>query len=228
MSHLLRTSRVFAWFFLTGLSVAIIISSSLYLYLRPNLPPVEQLLDVRLQTPLRVYSKDSRLIAEFGEKRRAPITIEQIPTIQLQAFLAAEDARFYEHFGVDIKGLTRAAVELITTGEIQSGGSTITMQVAKNYFLSRDRTFIRKFNEILLALQIERELDKNRILELYLNKIYLGNRAYGIAAAAQVYYDKPVTELSLAQMAMLAGLPKAPSAYNPLANPERALIRRTD
>ncbi|XOB93421.1 penicillin-binding protein 1A [Pseudomonadota bacterium 24LQ007] len=226
MSHLLRTSRVFAWFILTGLSVAIIISSSLYLYLRPNLPPVEQLLDVRLQTPLRVYSKDNRLIAEFGEKRRAPITIEQIPTIQLQAFLAAEDARFYEHFGVDIKGLTRAAVELITTGEIQSGGSTITMQVAKNYFLSRDRTFIRKFNEILLALQIERELDKNRILELYLNKIYLGNRAYGIAAAAQVYYDKPVTELSLAQMAMLAGLPKAPSAYNPLANPERALIRR--
>ncbi|WP_419503974.1 penicillin-binding protein 1A [Marinobacter nauticus] len=226
MSHLLRTSRVFAWFFLTGLSVAIIISSSLYLYLRPNLPPVEQLLDVRLQTPLRVYSKDNRLIAEFGEKRRAPITIEQIPTIQLQAFLAAEDARFYEHFGVDIKGLTRAAVELITTGEIQSGGSTITMQVAKNYFLSRDRTFIRKFNEILLALQIERELDKSRILELYLNKIYLGNRAYGIAAAAQVYYDKPVTELSLAQMAMLAGLPKAPSAYNPLANPERALIRR--
>ncbi|WP_396622558.1 penicillin-binding protein 1A [Marinobacter sp. W-8] len=226
MSHLLRTSRVFAWFFLTGLSVAIIISSSLYLYLRPNLPPVEQLLDVRLQTPLRVYSKDNRLIAEFGEKRRAPITIEQIPTIQLQAFLAAEDARFYEHFGVDIRGLTRAAVELITTGEIQSGGSTITMQVAKNYFLSRDRTFIRKFNEILLALQIERELDKNRILELYLNKIYLGNRAYGIAAAAQVYYDKPVTELSLAQMAMLAGLPKAPSAYNPLANPERALIRR--
>nr|WP_228198173.1 penicillin-binding protein 1A [Marinobacter nauticus] len=222
----MRTSRVFAWFFLTGLSVAIIISSSLYLYLRPNLPPVEQLLDVRLQTPLRVYSKDNRLIAEFGEKRRAPITIEQIPTIQLQAFLAAEDARFYEHLGVDIKGLTRAAVELITTGEIQSGGSTITMQVAKNYFLSRDRTFIRKFNEILLALQIERELDKNRILELYLNKIYLGNRAYGIAAAAQVYYDKPVTELSLAQMAMLAGLPKAPSAYNPLANPERALIRR--
>ncbi|WP_029655252.1 penicillin-binding protein 1A [Marinobacter daepoensis] len=226
MSHLLRTSRVFAWFFLTGLSVAIIIASSLYLYLRPNLPPVEQLLDVRLQTPLRVYSKDNRLIAEFGEKRRAPITIEQIPTIQLQAFLAAEDARFYDHPGVDIKGLTRAAVELITTGSIQSGGSTITMQVAKNYFLSRDRTFIRKFNEILLALQIERELDKNHILELYLNKIYLGNRAYGIAAAAQVYYDKPVKELSLAQMAMLAGLPKAPSAFNPLANPERALIRR--
>ncbi|SFN43752.1 penicillin-binding protein 1A [Marinobacter pelagius] len=226
MSHLLRTSRLFAWLFLTGLSVAVITASGFYLYLRPGLPPVEQLLDIKLQTPLRVYSKDHRLIAEFGEKRRAPITIEQIPTIQLQAFMAAEDARFYEHFGVDIKGLMRAAVQLVSTGEIQSGGSTITMQVAKNYFLSRDRTFIRKFNEILLALQIERELDKNRIFELYLNKIYLGNRAYGIAAAAQVYYDKPVNELTLAQMAMLAGLPKAPSAYNPLANPERALIRR--
>ena len=226
MSHLLRTSRLLAWLFLTGFSVAAIVASGLYLYLRPGLPPVDQLLDIKLQTPLRVYSKDNRLIAEFGEKRRAPITIEQIPTIQLQAFLAAEDARFYEHFGVDIKGLVRAAIELISTGEIQSGGSTITMQVAKNYFLSRDRTFIRKFNEILLALQIERELDKNKILELYLNKIYLGNRAYGIAAAAQVYYDKPVNELSLAQMAMLAGLPKAPSAYNPLANPQRALIRR--
>lgn len=226
MSHLLRTSRLFAWLFLTGLSVAVIVTSGFYLYLRPGLPAVDRLLDIKLQTPLRVYSKDMRLIAEFGEKRRAPITIEQIPTIQLQAFMAAEDSRFYEHFGVDIKGLARAAIELVSTGEIQSGGSTITMQVAKNYFLSRDRTFIRKFNEILLALQIERELDKDRILELYLNKIYLGNRAYGIAAAAQVYYDKPVAQLSLAQMAMLAGLPKAPSAYNPLANPERAMIRR--
>ncbi|WP_040887092.1 penicillin-binding protein 1A [Marinobacter santoriniensis] len=226
MSHLLRTSRLFAWFFLTGLSVAVITVSGFYLYLRPGLPPVQQLLDVKLQTPLRVFSEDNRLIAEFGEKRRTPITIEQIPTIQLQAFMAAEDSRFYEHFGIDIKGLARAAVQLVSTGEIQSGGSTITMQVAKNYFLSRDRTFIRKFNEILLALQIERELDKNKILELYLNKIYLGNRAYGLAAAASVYYDKPVNELSLAQMAMLAGLPKAPSAYNPLADPERAMSRR--
>ncbi|TGN38488.1 penicillin-binding protein 1A [Marinobacter confluentis] len=226
MSHLLRTSRLFAWFFVVGLSIATLVGSGFYLYLRPGLPAVEQLLDIKLQTPLRVYSADDRLIAEFGEKRRAPVTIEQIPTIQLHAFLAAEDARFYEHFGVDIKGLMRAAIELVSTGEIQSGGSTITMQVAKNYFLSRDRTFIRKFNEILLALQIERELDKDRILELYLNKIYLGNRAYGIEAASEVYYDKPVAELSLAQMAMLAGLPKAPSAFNPIANPERAGIRR--
>ena len=202
------------------------ITSSFYLYLRPGLPSVDQLTDIQLQTPLRVFSADNRLIAEFGEKRRAPVTIEQIPTIQLHAFLAAEDSRFYEHIGVDFKGLLRAAVELVTTGEIQSGGSTITMQVAKNYFLSRDRTFIRKFNEILLALQIERELPKNKILELYLNKIYLGNRAYGIESAARVYYDKSVNELSLAQMAMLAGLPKAPSAYNPIANPQRALSRR--
>lgn len=226
MPHLLRTSRLFVWFFLTGLSLAVIVGSGFYLYLRPGLPPVEQIMDIKLQTPLRVYSKDNRLIAEFGEKRRAPITIEQIPTIQLQAFMAAEDSRFYDHYGVDIKGLARAAVELISTGSIQSGGSTITMQVAKNYFLSRDRTFIRKFNEILLAIQIERELDKPQIFELYLNKIYLGNRAYGIAAASQVYYNKPVNELSLAQMAMLAGLPKAPSAYNPLANPQRATQRR--
>lgn len=226
MSYLLRTSRVFMWFALTGLSIAIILASSLYLYLRPNLPPVQQLLDVRLQTPLRVYSSDDKLIAEFSEKRREPVTIEQIPQLQLQAFLAAEDSRFFEHFGVDIKGLARAATELVATGEIQSGGSTITMQVAKNYFLTRDRTFIRKFNEILLSLQIERELDKDTIFELYLNKIYLGNRAYGLAAAAQVYYNKPVNELSLAQMAMIAGLPKAPSAYNPLANPQRALARR--
>ena len=131
MSHLLRTSRLLAWLFLTGLSVAVIVTSGFYLYLRPGLPPVHQLLDIKLQTPLRVYSKDNRLIAEFGEKRRTPITIEQIPTIQLQAFMAAEDARFYEHFGVDISW---RAIELISTGEIQSGGSTITMQVAKITF----------------------------------------------------------------------------------------------
>ncbi|BES69942.1 penicillin-binding protein 1A [Marinobacter nanhaiticus D15-8W] len=223
---MIRFTRITAWLFLVGISLGAIVLSSFYLYLRPGLPAVEQLVDMRLQTPLRVYSSDNRLIAEFGEKRRAPITIEQIPTLQLHAFLAAEDARFYEHNGVDIKGLVRAAVELVSTGSIRSGGSTITMQVAKNYFLTRDRTFIRKFNEILLAFQIERELPKDQILELYLNKIYLGNRAYGIEAAAQVYYGKPVKELELAQMAMLAGLPKAPSAYNPLADPERALIRR--
>lgn len=226
MSRLITASRFFVWLAIFGASSAMLVAAGFYLHLRPGLPPVHQLLDTQLQTPLRLYSSDDKLIAEFGEKRRTPVTIDQIPEKQLQAFLAAEDARFYEHFGVDIIGLGRAAVELASTGEIQSGGSTITMQVARNYFLTRDRTFARKFNEILLSFQIEKELDKATILELYLNKIYLGNRAYGLAAASQVYYGKPVDQLNLAQMAMLAGLPKAPSAYNPLANPERARVRR--
>lgn len=226
MSRLITASRFFIWLAILGASSAMLVAAGFYLHLRPGLPAVHQLLDSRLQTPLRIYSSDDKLIAEFGEKRRTPVTIDQIPEKQLQAFLAAEDARFYEHFGVDLIGLGRAAVELASTGEIQSGGSTITMQVARNYFLTRDKTFARKFNEILLSFQIEKELDKPTILELYLNKIYLGNRAYGLAAASQVYYGKPVNELDLAQMAMLAGLPKAPSAYNPLANPERAKVRR--
>ena len=197
-----------------------------YYYLKPGLPDVEQLRDIRLQTPLRIYSSDNKLIAEYGEKRRTPITYAQIPQQFVNAILAAEDSRFYQHMGVDIKGLARAAYQLLSTGRIQTGGSTITMQVAKNYFLTRERTFIRKFSEILLALQIEQELSKEEILELYINKIYLGNRSYGIQAAANVYYGRNIDELTLAELAMIAGLPKAPSAYNPLANPTRALERR--
>ncbi|WP_210397265.1 penicillin-binding protein 1A [Motiliproteus sediminis] len=197
-----------------------------YLYLKPGLPEVDQLRDVRLQTPLRIYSRDHKLIAEFGEMRRTPISYEQIPEQFVQAILSAEDSRFQEHIGIDFKGLARAAFQLATSGRIQTGGSTITMQVAKNYFLTRERTFIRKFNEILLALQIEQELSKEEILELYVNKIYLGNRAYGIQAAANVYYGRDIDQLTLAELAMIAGLPKAPSAYNPLANPSRALERR--
>ena len=226
MSRMLRSSRVILWFLLAGLSGAGIVLSGFYLYLQPGLPPVDEIRDVQLQTPLRVFTSDNKLIAEFGEKRRTPLTIDQVPQLQINAFLAAEDSRFYQHHGVDFKGLVRAAVELATTGQIQSGGSTITMQVAKNYFLSREQTFIRKFKQILLAVQLENELTKNEILELYLNKIYLGNRAYGLEAAAHVYYGKSDKDLSLAQMAMLAGLPKAPSAYNPLADPKRALARR--
>ncbi|PCJ47707.1 MAG: peptidase [Moraxellaceae bacterium] len=196
------------------------------LYLSPKLPAVEKILEIPLQTPLRIFSKEGKLIAEFGEKKRSPITFNQIPNGFIHAILAAEDARFYSHPGVDVKGLIRAALELVTTGSIKTGGSTITMQVAKNYFLTRERTFSRKFNEILLALQIERELDKNKILELYVNKIYLGHRSYGIAAASQVYYGKPIDELNIAQLAMIAGLPKAPSTFNPVTNPSRALTRR--
>ncbi|MFT5576061.1 MAG: penicillin-binding protein 1A [Bermanella sp.] len=200
--------------------------AAIFLYLTPKLPDVDTLRDIRLQTPLRIYSRDLQLIGEFGEKKRTPLDFEEIPSIFIKAFLAAEDDRFYEHHGVDIAGLLRAASQLIVSGEIQTGGSTITMQVAKNYFLSQERTFSRKFNEIFLAIKIERALSKAEILELYLNKIFLGNHAYGIEAAAGVYYDKHVGDLNLAEMAMIAGLPKAPSAYNPLANPGRAKSRR--
>ncbi len=197
-----------------------------YFYYAPKLPDVDSLRDVQLQTPLRVYSKDNKLISEFGEKRRSPITFNQIPQTYINALLAAEDRNFFDHIGIDIRGLFRAAFQLASTGQIQSGGSTITMQVAKNYFLTRERSFDRKFNEILLSLRIEQELTKEEIFELYINKIYLGHRSYGIQAAANIYYGKDIDQLSLAQTAMIAGLPKAPSAYNPITNPSRALERR--
>ncbi|MBO3278176.1 penicillin-binding protein 1A [Pseudomonas schmalbachii] len=217
----------FLWWTCVTIFCGLLLSfSGAYLYLSPSLPSVDALRNVRLQMPLRVYSSDSKLIAEFGEMRRTPIRFSDIPQDFINALLSAEDDNFANHYGVDVKSLMRAAAQLLKTGHIQTGGSTITMQVAKNYFLTNERSFSRKANEILLALQIERELTKNEILELYVNKIYLGNRAYGIEAAAQVYYGKSINELSLAQMAMIAGLPKAPSRYNPLANPARSLERR--
>ncbi|MBU2709577.1 penicillin-binding protein 1A [Zooshikella harenae] len=218
--------RFFIWTTFLLICGTFLILAGVYLYLSPALPSVESLRDINLQTPLRIYSSDNKLIGEFGEQRRAPIAFEDTPKQMINAFVAAEDNRFFSHNGVDPKGLGRAVAQLLKSGAIQSGGSTITMQVARNFFLSRERVFSRKFNEILLALQIEKELSKGDIIELYMNKIYLGNRAYGIAAAAKVYYGKPIDQLSLAQFAMIAGLPKAPSAYNPIVNPERALERR--
>jgi penicillin-binding protein 1A len=197
-----------------------------YFYLNPKLPSIEGLSNVQLQVPLRIYSSDGALMGEFGEKRRTPKKLEEIPDLMEQAFLSAEDDRFFEHPGVDYQGILRAVVNLIMTGQRGQGGSTITMQLARNFYLSSEKTYLRKLNEILLALKIERELDKEKILELYLNKIYLGNRSYGVAAAAQIYYGVGLDELSLAQIAMIAGLPKAPSTYNPIVNPERATIRR--
>ena len=197
-----------------------------YLYLVPKLPSIEGLSDVQLQVPLRVYSSEGGVIAEYGEKRRSPKSIDEIPLLLRQAFLAAEDDRFYEHPGVDYQGILRAVMVLLTTGERGQGGSTITMQLARNFYLSREKTFGRKLNEIFLAIKIEQQLTKDQVLELYLNKIYLGNRAYGVAAAAQVYYGKTLDELGLAQIAMIAGLPKAPSRYNPIVNPDRAVLRR--
>ena len=221
-----RALKFIAWSAVFGAASIIAVAAGIYLYLSPSLPSVDALRDVQLQIPLRVFAADGVLIGEFGEKKRDPVTYGEVPPDLINAILAAEDDRFLQHHGVDLTGLLRAAGELVSTGSIQSGGSTITMQVAKNYFLSTDRTFTRKFTEILLALRIERELSKEEILELYVNKIYLGNRAYGVGAAAQIYYGRPIGELNLAQLAMIAGLPKAPSSFNPLANPSRALARR--
>jgi penicillin-binding protein 1A len=197
-----------------------------YYYLEPDLPDIDNLRDVRLQVPLKVLSQDGMLIGEFGEKRRNPLGFDQIPEQMVQAFLSAEDANFFHHPGVDYRGLLRAGLQLALTGKKKQGGSTITMQVARNFYLSRKKTYTRKLSEIFLALRIEKELSKQEILELYLNKIYLGHRSYGVGAAARVYYGKQVDELDLAQTAMIAGLPKAPSSFNPLANPPRALERR--
>ena len=221
--------RSFRYLLATGFALftaGLIVLIAAYFYIAPQLPPIDRLKDVQLQVPLRVYSADGELIAEFGEQRRKPIGYAELPQAVVDAILATEDDRFFEHPGVDYQGLLRAAVELIRTGQKRQGGSTITMQVARNFFLSAEKTYLRKLTEIFLALKIERSLSKQEILELYLNKIYFGQRAYGVGAAAEVYYGLPIDQLSLAQVATIAGLPKAPSTNNPISNPERALQRR--
>lgn len=197
-----------------------------YYVLSPALPPADTIKQIQLQVPLRIFSSEGQLLAEFGDKRRSPLAYRDVPEQLTQAFLAAEDDRFFEHPGVDYQGLLRAAYSLILTGQKVQGGSTITMQVAKNFFLSNEKTYLRKLNEIILAFQIEQVLSKEDILALYLNKIYLGKSAYGVSAAADVYYGKALDALSLAEYAMIAGLPKAPSRFNPIANPDRAMQRR--
>ncbi len=209
-----------------GLFAAFWLFAGVYLYLSPNLPDVATLRDVKLQTPMRVYTRDGHLIGQFGEQKRSPLPFDEIPPQFIQALLAAEDANYFRHSGIDIPGLLRAVSELVLTGEKGSGGSTLTMQVARNYFLSFERTFMRKFNEILLAIEIERTLDKREIFELYFNRVFLGHRAYGFEAAAQVYYGKSIKELNLAQYAMLAGVPKAPSRINPISGPAAGTQRR--
>ena len=200
--------------------------AGLYLYLSPNLPEESALRNITLQTPMQVRSRDGALIGQFGEQKRKPLRFEQIPRSFVDALLAAEDDGFFEHGGIEPLSLARAVSELLLTGKKGSGGSTITMQVARNYFLTLDQTFLRKFTEILLALQIESRLNKEEIFELYVNRVFLGHRAYGFEAAAETYYGKPLAELSLAQHAMLAGVPKAPSRNNPLSNPDKGKIRR--
>ena len=220
-------SRLFKWAFILGVVGTLVITAVTWFYLMPRLPDVNSLRDYHLQTPLRVMSRDGKLISEFGEQRRIPLRIDQVPEDYINALLAAEDENFYSHYGVDPKALLRAAVRMVQAGgKIQGGGSTLTMQVARNYLLTLDQTFIRKFNEILLSFQIEQELSKDQILEMYFNKMFMGHRAYGIEAASQVYYGRSIRELNLPQLAMLAGLYKAPSRYNPISNPGRSKIRR--
>ena len=198
----------------------------MYLYIAPSLPEMSTLKKAPLLKPLQVFSSDNELIAEYGGKLSVPVKYEQIPPEFIHAFLAAEDSSFFEHSGISFKSLGRALSETVTGSDVQTGGSTITMQVAKNYYLSPERTLKRKLTEIFLARKIEQNLSKEEILTLYVNKIFLGKNAYGIAAAAKIYYNKSLEELSIAQMAMISGLPKAPSRYNPVANPKRALERR--
>ena len=192
----------------------------------PTLPSLEVLTDYRPKIPLRIYSAEGTLLGEFGEERRALIQISEVPEIMKQAILAAEDDRFYEHGGVNYLGVLRAAISNFTSGTAKQGASTITMQVARNFFLTKEKTMARKFNEVLLTFKIEHSLSKDEILQLYINQIYLGQRAYGFAAAAQVYFGKPLGQVTIAEAAMLAGLPKAPSSYNPVVNPKRAKLRQ--
>lgn len=214
-------------FLFTGLfSLFAIAMVLLILNVERGLPDISVLKDFQLQVPLRIYSDDGLLMAEYGEKKRVPVPYAQIPNQLIQAVLATEDQRYFEHGGVDLLGLMRASVVLITTGTKAQGGSTITMQVARNFFLNNKKTYTRKLREILLAVKIDKEFSKQKILDLYLNTIFYGNRAYGVEAAAEVYYGKHLNELTLAQTAMIAGIPKAPSSLNPLANTAAALDRR--
>jgi len=207
---------------LVGLGIIVLVLALLY----PNLPSLESMTDYRPKVPLRIFTADDQLIGEFGEERRAVLKLQAVPLRMRQAILAAEDDRFYQHGAVDYQGVMRALLANVFSASVKEGASTITMQVARNFFLSNERTYARKLSEVLLAYKIESNLSKDQILELYINQIYLGQRAYGFGAAAYVYYGRPLEQLGVAEMAMLAGLPKAPSRYNPVINPKRAALRQ--
>jgi penicillin-binding protein 1A len=207
---------------LVGLGIIVLTLALLY----PNLPSLETMTDYRPKVPLRIFTADDQLIGEFGEERRAVLKLKAVPLRMRQAILAAEDDRFYQHGAVDYQGVMRAFLANVFSASAKEGASTITMQVARNFFLSNEKTYARKLSEVLLAYKIESNLSKDQILELYINQIYLGQRAYGFGAAAYVYYGRPLDQLGVAEMAMLAGLPKAPSRYNPVINPKRAALRQ--
>ena len=226
MKFLAISLRLILWSTFAIFCGFVLISSALYLYLGPSLPSVEILKNIQLQTPMRIYSADNKLIAEIGEKRRTPLRFDQIPPAFVQALTAVEDRNFEHHIGVDAKGFTRAVLQFLSSGEKGGGGSTITQQVAKNHFFSHKKMFTRKFKEILLAIQMEQILSKEEIFELYINKIFLGHRSYGFQAAAQVYYGRDINDLTLPELAMLAGLPQRPSGANPISYPSAAIKRR--
>lgn len=226
MSLLRYFAKHFIFTAMSLLFSLLILVGCAYFYMVFKLPDVAALKDTHLQVPLRVYTRDGQLIAEYGAMRRNPVALNQVPKPLLNAIIATEDQRFFEHPGVDFIGIVRAARELLITGQRSQGASTISMQVARNFFLTPEKTFSRKINEIMLALKINSTFSKEMILELYLNKIYLGQHAYGVSAAAQIYYGKSLNELTLAEMAMIAGLPQAPSKENPIVNPAAAKIRR--
>ncbi len=198
----------------------------MYKYVEGELPDVATMKDIRLQIPMQVYSADNELIAQYGEKRRIPLPLAEIPPLMIKAFIATEDSRFYEHHGIDPIGIFRAVTVMASSGHASQGASTITQQLARNFYLSPEKTLMRKAKEAFLAIRIEQLFTKDEIMELYLNKIYLGNRAYGVGAAAYVYFGKTVDELTLSEIAMIAGLPKAPSTFNPLYSYDRAVSRR--
>ena len=216
----------FAGLIAAGAVIGALVLGYALIVMGPSLPSLDALTDYRPKVPLRVYTADHVLIGEFGEERRSLVRIQDIPDVMKKAVLAIEDYRFYEHGGVDFIGILRSGVADILHGGRAQGASTITMQVARNFFLSSEKTYTRKIYEMLLAYKIEAALSKDQILELYMNQIYLGQRAYGFAAAARVYFGKDLKDITLAQAAMLAGLPKAPSAFNPIVNPKRAKIRQ--
>ena len=216
---------------LTGLGLAAAVSgASLFMIVfsvvYSQLPPIDSLPEYKPKVPLRVWNADGTLIGEYGEERRDFVRLDEIPGFVRNAVLAAEDNGFYEHSGIEFMGIARAALSNILTGRRGQRGSTITMQVARNFFLSSERTYTRKLYEVAMAYKIERHLTKDQILEVYLNQIYLGQRAYGFAAAAQVYFGKKLNELTIGEAATIAGLPVAPSAYNPIVNPKRATMRK--
>jgi penicillin-binding protein 1A len=226
MQLVLRLSTAAAALIFTIATVVTAAAAAGYYYLVPGLPSAEIIREVKLQTPLRIFSRDGRLMAQLGEQRRTPVRFEEVPDVVVKAFLAAEDDRFFEHPGFDYQGILRAALNYAATGERTQGGSTITQQLARAYFLTPERSFVRKAKELILAVRIEHEFTKAEILSLYLNKIFLGQRAYGVAAAAEVYFGKPLKEINLAEAATIAGIPKAPSQLNPVSGPARATQRR--